>query len=333
MLLAYSKMWLYDAILESDLPDDPQLADDLVRYFPKRLDTPEWRERMANHRLRREIVATAATNSMVNRIGGSIVARLVERTGTPPADVARAYLIARDAFGLRDVWKDIEALDNKVPAAIQTAMLIEANRLIERAVSWVLTHAPRPFDMARLRVELAPGIEAVRAQFEQVLPPETSAALAARAQAYADQGVPEDLARRVAALIVLASANDIARISMRISQPVEAVGRLYFLVGGRFGLGWLRASAERMPAGSHWQKLAGDAVIDDLYVRQAALTESILQEAEGKTPEEALEAWIETRKGAVSRTDQLVAELRALGKLELASLTVASHQFAGLTER
>ena len=333
VLLAYSKMWLYDAILESDLPDDPQLADDLVRYFPKRLDTPEWRERMANHRLRREIVATAATNSMVNRIGGSIVARLVERTGTPPADVARAYLIARDAFGLRDVWKDIEALDNKVPAAIQTAMLIEANRLIERAVSWVLTHAPRPFDMARLRVELAPGIEAVRAQFEQVLPPETSAALAARAQAYADQGVPEDLARRVAALIVLASANDIARISMRISQPVEAVGRLYFLVGGRFGLGWLRASAERMPAGSHWQKLAGDAVIDDLYVRQAALTESILQEAEGKTPEEALEAWIETRKGAVSRTDQLVAELRALGKLELASLTVASHQFAGLTER
>jgi len=333
VLLAYSKMWLYDAILESDLPDDPQLAEDLVRYFPKRLDTPDWRERMANHRLRREIVATTATNSMVNRIGGSIVARLVERTGTPPADVARAYLIARDAFGLRQVWRDIEALDNKVPATVQTAMLIEANRLIERAVSWVLTHAPRPLDMARLRVELAPGIEAVRAEFEQVLPPETAAALAARAEAYRVQGVPEDLARRVAALIVLASANDIARISMRISQPVEAVGRLYFLVGGRFGLGWLRAAAEKMPAASHWQKMASDAVIDDLYVRQASLCESVAQDGVGKSAEEALEAWIESRKAAVSRTDQLLAELRAVGKLELASLTVASHQFAGLTER
>jgi glutamate dehydrogenase len=333
VLLAYSKMWLYDAILESDLPDDPLLAEDLVRYFPKRLDTPEWRERMANHRLRREIVATTATNSMVNRIGGSIVARLVERTGTPPADVARAYLIARDAFGLRQVWRDIEALDNKVPATVQTAMLIEANRLIERAVSWVLTHAPRPLDMARLRVELAPGIEAVRAEFEQVLPPETTAALAARAEAYREQGVPEDLARRVAALIVLASANDIARISTRISQPVEAVGRLYFLVGGRFGLGWLRAAAEKMPAGSHWQKMASDAVIDDLYVRQASLCESVAQDGVGKPAEEALEAWIESRKAAVLRTDQLLAELRAVGKLELASLTVASHQFAGLTER
>ncbi|HVI52733.1 MAG TPA: NAD-glutamate dehydrogenase domain-containing protein [Candidatus Sulfotelmatobacter sp.] len=333
VLLAYSKMWLYDAILESDLPDDPMLAEDLIRYFPKRLDTPEWRERMANHRLRREIIATVATNSMVNRIGGSIVARLVERTGTPPAEVARAYLIARDAFGLREVWKDIEALDNKVPATVQTAMLIEANRLLERAVSWVLAHAPRPIDMARLRVDLAPGIQAVRGQFQQVLPPETAAMLAARAESFREQGVPEDLAQRVAALIVLASANDIARIAMRIAQPVEAVGQLYFLVGGRFGLGWLRASAEKMPAGSHWQKMASDAVIDDLYVRQAALCESVAQEAPGVAAEEALAAWIENRKAAVARTDQLLAELRAVGKLELASLTVASHQFRGLTER
>jgi NAD-specific glutamate dehydrogenase len=79
--------------------------------------------------------------------------------------------------------------------------------------------------------------------------------------------------------------------------------------------------------------MASDAVIDDLYVRQASLCESVAQDGVGKSAEEALEAWIESRKAAVSRTDQLLAELRAVGKLELASLTVASHQFAGLTER
>jgi len=333
VLLAYGKMWLYDAILDSDLPDDPLLAGDLVGYFPQRLHSEDWKARMAAHRLRREIIATAATNSMINRIGGSVVARLVERTGTPPAEVARAYLITRDAYGLGEVWDAIETLDNKVPATAQTAMLIEINRLLERGISWVLSHAPRPIDMARLRQELEPGIAAVRQQVEQVLPPETAAALAKRAEALEAQGVPKDLAQRVVGLIVLASANDIARISTRISQPVETVGRLYFQVGGRFGLGWLRAAAEQLAGATHWQKMAIDAVIDDLYVLQAALTETITQAQAGQDASEALAAWIEGRRTAVERVDQLTGELKAAGKLDLAPLIVAGHQFRALTER
>jgi glutamate dehydrogenase len=333
VLLAYGKLWLYDAILDSDLPDDPLLVDELVRYFPSALDTADWRARMTRHRLRREIVATVATNSMVNRIGGSIIARVMERTGVPPAEVARAYLIVRDAFGLREVWEQIEALDTKVPANVQTAMLIEANRLIERGIGWVLTHAPRPLDMNRLRLELEPGIAAVQAQFAQVLPAETAAVLAARADEYRAQGVPAELAERVAVLIVLASANDIAQIAARTGRPVEGVGRLYFLVGGRFNLGWLRASAERLPGGTHWQKLATDAVIDDLYVRHAQLCEAVATATGDLPAEDALAAWIDARRSAVERADLLLGEIKAAGKLDLATLIVATHQFGGMMER
>ncbi len=333
VLLAYSKMWLYEAILDSDLPDDPLLADDLPRYFPRRLHTAEWRERMAAHRLRREIVATAATNSMVNRIGGSVVARLMERTGTPPAEIARAYLIVRDSFGLREIWDAIEALDNQVPAAVQTAMLIEINRLVERAMGWVVTHAPRSADMVRLRAELAPGIAAVRAELDQVMPAETAALLATRIATFREQGVPEALAHTVASLIVLASATDIARIALKTDQPVDAIGRLYFLVGGRFGLGWLRGAAERLSGGNHWQKLATDAVIEDLYLRQAAMTESIARENGSADADQALAAWSDNRGSAIARADQLMGELKAAGMLDLAVLTVASHQFRALTDK
>ena len=34
MLLAYSKMWLYDELLASTLPDDPWVATALVALFP-----------------------------------------------------------------------------------------------------------------------------------------------------------------------------------------------------------------------------------------------------------------------------------------------------------
>jgi glutamate dehydrogenase len=330
VLLAYGKMWLYDAVLESDLPDHPQMIDELVRYFPAPLRTPEWRQRMDRHPLKREIIATASVNSMVNRFGGSFVAQVMERTGTPPGEVVRAYLIVRDGFALREVWEQIEALDNKVPAAVQTAMLIEANRLIERGVSWVLSHARRPLDIGRLRAELEPGVAALAAQ--QVLPPETAAALAARAQEYQSAGVPEALARRVAGLIVLAAANDISYIAARTQRPVELIAQLYFIMTGRFGLGWLRSAAERMAGGSHWQKLATDAVIDDLYGRHAALTASVAAVAGDRPAEEALAAWIEERRPAVERTDQLLGELKTVGKLDLATLVVAAHQFRGLTD-
>jgi glutamate dehydrogenase len=228
------------------------------------------------------------------------------------------------------VWERIEALDNKVPAAVQSAMMIEANRLIERGVSWVLTHAPRPLDIGRLRAELEPGIAVLG--MPQVLPPSTAAALAARAEEYQSSGVPEELARRVAGLIVLAAANDISFIAARTHQPAEAVARLYFLITIRFGLGWLRAAAERMAGGSHWQKLATDAVIDDLYGRQAALTASVAAVAGDRPAEEALASWIEMRRPAVERADQLLGELKTVGKLDLPTLVVAAHQFRGLSE-
>lgn len=332
ILLAYGKLWLYDAILDSELPDDPLVVEELVRYFPTLLQGEGWRARMHGHRLRREIVATAATNSMVNRVGGSFVARLVERTGTPPADLARAYLIVRDGFSLREVWERIEGLDTLVPAEAQIAMFIEINRLIERGVSWVLAHAPRPLDIGRARAELEPGIVALKECLDRILPADTLAALAARAADYQASGVPDDLARQVAGLIVLTSANDIGRIAARVGHPVERVARLYFLMTVRFAMGWLRAAAERLQASSHWEKMASEAVIDDLYVRQAELTASVAAMAGDLDADAALSAWIASRRPAVERADQLLGELKGASKLDLATLVVASHQFQALTE-
>ena len=80
------------------------------------------------------------TNSMINRVGGTFVTQIMEKTGAKPADVARAYIVTRDAFGLRALWSAVEDLDNKAPAEAQLAILTEANRLVERGTLWVLRH-------------------------------------------------------------------------------------------------------------------------------------------------------------------------------------------------
>ena len=111
-------------ILGSDLPDMPELADELRGYFPTAL-----RDRLApqipSHPLRREITATIVTNDLVNRAGITFIRDMRARTGRTAPDIARAYLIVREVFDLPRLWAEIEALDNKVGARVQTEMLLD----------------------------------------------------------------------------------------------------------------------------------------------------------------------------------------------------------------
>ncbi|MCH7930097.1 MAG: NAD-glutamate dehydrogenase, partial [Proteobacteria bacterium] len=114
VLLGYSKMALYDALIDSDLPEDPYLAVDLERYFPEPL-RKDFKAAIHRHGLRRQIIATVATNSMVNRVGAAFVNQIAEETGFSADQIARAYTITRDSFRLRPLWEEIEGLDSTVP--------------------------------------------------------------------------------------------------------------------------------------------------------------------------------------------------------------------------
>ncbi len=328
VLLAYAKITLYDDLLASDLPDDVFMHDDLVRYFPVPLHK-NFNEAIGRHRLRREIIATGVTNSLVNRVGPVFVKEQMEKTGMGPADVARAYAIVRDAFALRPLWKAIEELDTHVPASVQAAMLTETAQLMERTVAWFLTNAAHPLSIAAETALYRPGIETLSAGLDAVLDAEEASRMDARAAIYTAQGVPEDLARRIAALPVLASAPDLVRIAARTGQEVAAVAAVYFLLGRRFGLEWLRDKAAITKADNHWQKQAVAAIIDDLFTHQKELTVRVLDSAlPAETP---VETWIALRRPVVERVELLMAELRTQANVDLAMLAVANRQLRGLT--
>ena len=103
ILLAYSKIWLNAHLLASDVPEDPYLSAELTRYFPTPIQQ-RFPRAIGHHRLRREIIATATTNSLVNRMGPTFVTRAQEDTGAEPAAIARAYTGAREIFAMREVW-------------------------------------------------------------------------------------------------------------------------------------------------------------------------------------------------------------------------------------
>ncbi|NQW10723.1 MAG: NAD-glutamate dehydrogenase [Alphaproteobacteria bacterium] len=340
VLLAYVKMALYDELLESDLPDDPRLLDDLSLYFPERLRA-KYTKPIANHRLRREIIATSVTNSMINRVGATFINSLRDQTGATAPDIARAYTIVRDVFGLRSLWEAIEALDNKAPAALQTAMLREVQQLVERETIWFLRNGRQPLDVASHVDEFAPGVAALKECLVDVLGEHDRKALAAQAKTFTDQGVPKDLAHQVAALDALASGCDVVRLAAASGGVVEPVARVYFGVGARFALDWLRDRAVALVAETHWQKMAVSALVDDFYGHQNMLAQDVLTvnggskktAAKGTKMDGAIGAWADTRRDAVARTERLLADLKATDAVDLAMLAVANGQMRTLSTR
>jgi len=333
VLLAYSKIALYQEILASSLPDEPELEGDLLRYFPKPLAEGH-AEALLRHRLRREIVATHVTNSTVNRVGPTFVLRMAEETSATATEIARAYTITRDAFRLRGVWSDVERLDNRVPAELQIAMTREIDRLVDRATLWLLRNARGRLEVAGRVAEYGAGAAALLAELETVLPDAERSALAARVAGYRAAGVPAALARFVAAIDVLGAVLDIVTLAEGRSVGPVDVARVYFLLGARFRFETLRATAQAITDADPWHKAAAEALSQDLAAHHAAITRAVLDHAEdGRDPQAATDGWLAANAARVEPADRTLADLAAASSVDYAMLTVANHQLRLLVGR
>ena len=145
--MSYTKIMLAREVLSSDLPDDPDLADRLVRYFPTPL-RERYAEQIREHRLSREIIATVLVNDFVNKAGITSYHRLSSETG---ASVGRSDPGQRgrpaDLRGGR-LEAAIVALDHQIRRPVQTDQRLEVRTLVERASRWLVNNRRRPIDIS-----------------------------------------------------------------------------------------------------------------------------------------------------------------------------------------
>ena len=334
VLLAYSKMWLYDALLESDMPEDPLVSSMLIDYFPKPLRN-RFREPIQRHPLRREILATYLTNALVNRVGCEFVHRLMEETDAQPGEIVRACIMARDVFDLDDVWHSIDALDNRVADDVQARMFVEVARLVERTALWFLRQlqSGAVIDVTDLLTRCRDAAQRLASQWPALLPAADLEALMERQRILVDAGVDSELAVRVASGEISAALLDIAEVAATSGKSLELVAGVYFALGTQLNYGWIAERANALPAPTHWDMLARAAALAELARLKRALTTSALAgAAESSTPDELVERWQAQRAAPLERYARLVADLRASGGSSLSVLLVIVREMA-LLER
>ena len=330
VLLAYAKIDLKDEILPSDLPDDPLLRDELLRYFPSTLQQ-KFEGSIRSHRLRREIATLQVVNSLVNRCGPTFVRSVAQRTGAPAAAIARAFAVVRDAWNLRVLWADVEALDPLLKAEAQTRMLVASQRFTSRAVQWLLRRLPQPIDTIEATRRLGAAVATLDELPADLIGAAESAALQERIAALEAIGAPLELARRAAALQTLAAAGDLMLAAEASGQPLETAARLYFRLGERLSLAGLANAAQKLPRDGQWPSQAATAISDELAALQADLLASALRAAPGEgDAERAVERWSGPRKLALERIDRLREEIAGAGQIDLAMLSVAINELRTL---
>ena len=332
-LLAYSKIALYEELLASNLPDTPELESELVHYFPVPV-RQRAAEAMHSHRLRREIIATRITNRIVNRMGSTFIYRLGEETGTEAEDMARAFLVVLEIFDIGRLWTDIEALDHRVAVETQLVMLDQTTRLVERMTRWLVRHRRPPLDITTTVAYFAPGVTTLTQKLPGLLMDTERQTLEQASAALADKGVPTELALWVTGLGMLFSALDIVESAHVSNLAVETVAQMYFALGTRLHLHWLRDQVLALPLGTRWHSLARAALRDDLYTLHSLLATEVLQMGPLELDaSERIEAWMSQNATLLERWLQVLNDIKSGATYNLTTLSVAVHGLQNLIHR
>ncbi len=322
VLLAYSKMELFDELVASTLIDDEYVARALVTYFPTALQQ-KFADVMPRHPLKREIIATEIANSTINRTGSVFVHRMKEETGATAAEVVRCFILTRDIFRVGDLWEGIDALDNKVPAATQSEMLIDSGRMVVRATLWFLRRRSERMPIADVLQFFAPGVATINKRLNEFLTPQDLDALKAGEARLVSQGVPAAIANEVARSDAMYSVLDIVECAQELNRGVELAAQVYFALVGKLDLRWVSGQVTALPFDTHWQAMARAAMRDDLANLQRQLTSGVLKLSPAvNDPAQLIAEWETHHDKALLRMREVMADLRSARESDLAMLSV-----------
>ena len=326
ILHSYAKITLYEELLQSDVCEDPYLDSQLKQYFPSPL-RDRFASYMPRHPLRREIIATYFTNTIINATGLTMLQRFQEEHNYSAPEITQAYIAARKVFDTPEYRRDVETLDNKVPAEMQMKMTIEVGRLVARATLWFLQNH-QPLNIAELVERYRQGVQRIISEALSVITPRHLEAIETSIKQYEEAGVDNALATRCSTMRTIYSGLDIVDVASGSNVDVLDTARLYFQIGDELELYWLREQLSSLE-GDYWQRLAGDGLYSDLFRYQRTITADTVGGA-STVNDQLLVTWKKDHETPIFRVNKIVSEIRDAGHLNLAMFTVALREIENL---
>ncbi|MDO5617826.1 NAD-glutamate dehydrogenase [Kocuria sp.] len=324
VLMAYAKIQLSEALIDSDLANDPWTSSVVDAYFPAPVRQRFGADLQA-HPLRREILCTMVANHMINVGGASFAFRAMDETSCTAGDLAKAFLATVAIFDVDPYLDQVAHLPAEIPTELWVRMLQDQRRLVDRSVRWLLSRDETSHPIGDVIERYAP-IAGLRSSDTVLLGHESASrddellAIATR------QGVPEGLAREWSWMLDSYPLLDVVRLGTQAEEDLEVVGRVYFLLYDRFNIESLLKRIGDLPQNTRWEALARISMREDVYSTLVAMVAQALR-VDGASPEDRVEAWEAASEAQLARLRSTLEDIAASNTGDpagdLAALSVA----------
>ena len=326
VLISYNKLALADAALAGGLADDPALEGWLFDGLPAALGQ-RFGDDVRGHRLRRELIATLVTNQMVDRLGIASAHRLPAGFGTRMEAAVRGYVLADAWLGGESLFEAVDAQTGALAAEAQYRAHRIAIAFLKHAMNWWLATPGLGEDISALLARYQPGATALVAELPDYLTGAYRERFEATEQAWTEQGMTPDLARRIAVADVGGGIMDIAALAAERDVAVTEVAALYYRLGDLLGVPWLQNAIHNLPANERWQALARMSLRGDSYRIHQRIVDQVLT----RTVDDPLADWQADNERTLAFISARLGELQAIEAPGHEHLTVVVRDLARLT--
>ena len=329
VILAYAKITLFDDLIDSKVPDDPYLEDELFSYFPPQMQK-KYAVEIKGHKLRREIIATLICNAMINRGGATYLERVQGQTGAQTPDIACAYIVVREAFQMRALNARLDALDTKINGLKQLELYAVLRRILSRQTVWVLKNIAFKKDIAAAAEPLESGIKALKPKLMQLLPDYMKQSVEKREADHLNAGIPADIAKDFALLPVLDLAPNIIKICGATKRPLTEGAAVYFELDGMFQISKIDALAGKVETADYYDGLALSRGRAQLARAHSDMTQKVLAKHKNA---KAAQLWYKANSAAIDDTRHQLDDIMEGETLSVAKVSVAANLIEDLTRR
>lgn len=322
VIMAYGKIAVYNHVLASDLPDDEYFVNELISYFPTKM-AGLYQGEIRSHFLRREIIATSVTNAILNRIYPFYMHMISEDRDISFGDIVRAYYISKEVFAVDDLWAEIAKLDRRIETKIQVELLNDIMKFLLRNTSWLLRNTlVSAKSISSYIADFKDGASILIEKLHTVIFGDSKIEFNDKVHYYKENGVPASLATKIGLLRAKSSIFNIVQIAASNKKDYAEVADLYFTIGERLNIEWLRFTIDKVKSVNSWQEIAVRNYKEELYDKYRRIVNRVLKTYGNSA--ESIKSWEKEMEKILSRYDNFLLEVK---KQESFDLTVVNLIF------
>lgn len=331
VLLAYTKIYLKNEILKSDLPEDVYVKNIIATAFPTLL-SKSFSKSLLEHPLHREIIATQLSSHLVNEMGITFIYRLQVETGATVPQIIRGYLMAANIFSSSQLQKLIAALDFKITVTMQYELLHHIRHLVNISTRWFLRSRYLNQDIQKTITHFADRVKILGDIFPTLISGDTKNYMDSLTEQFIQAGLDKNVVDQIARSRVLYMALNIIELSSQHQFDLVKTAKIYLLVGERFNFVWFRDQIGSDTRDGHWNTLARLTLRDELDIIQKRLTTAVMETEKKKQSgaHHLIEKWITRHRRALDRWEKILGLLHSSSNIDYTIFFIALRELSDL---